>query len=560
MLTGDGNIDEGFNEAPWPASNSLNLPKPAGYPLRPNQLNLGDWIYGNPGVSNSTNVRAQLDWHIANRTVMILPIHDTDDGGGINGNYHVSQLGAFLLRGYDLNGHGYFDLVYLGPARECAVLVTNAPKTTNLGITGPVVFRPRTKVVPTSRPPIQYDIILDVSGSMSWTFAGYGWRNNQSVLCTGANSNCDGPNYAWKDQTQRRIYIAKQALNDFIDNMGTSDSMRIVAFSGDTGSTQSNSNAITKLTKAWPVSSWSSDKPTLHSAVSSAGAYNNNQYITDGRTPSATGIAAANQVLAAAPTKAPDGQTYKRVVIFMTDGVANVFRDGSLPTYGSNCGSEIATCNVGYTTGGKAKPITAMAAEADNIKQLATVYVIALAGVDETGLKDVASAQNYPFYSAAQNGTDLPGIFDSIATNVTEGNCVPAGGNTWQSTLPQESAAAVPPPSGPVTYPTVGYVYLYDQNGNTLPNGKAPISVDSQTGRLSYHFDNMAPGIYQMRAFVGYKGTDNVSRIYDQIFDPNLQTTASSTSFSLQPSDSLGTVVARPTLFLDMTGSVCPAP
>jgi len=560
MLTGDGNIDEGFNEAAWPSSNSLNLPKPAGYPLRPNQLNVGDWVYGNPGVSNSTNVRAELDWHIANRTVMILPIHDTDDGGGVNGNYHVSRLGAFLLRGYSLNGHGYFDLVYIGPAQECAVLVTNAPKTTNLGITGPVVSRPRAKVIPQSRPPIQYEIILDVSGSMTWTFAGQGWRNGHAIQCTGVDNGCTGVANAWPTVSARRIYVAKNALNDFIDNMGTNDSMRIVAFSGDNGSTQNNSSAINNLTKAWPTSGWSSDKTTLHDAVKSAGARNGDQYLTEGRTPSAVGIAAGNQVLSAAPTKAPDDQTYKRVVIFMTDGVANVFRDGSLPSYTGTCGSEIANCNVGYTTGGKAKPVTAMALEADGIKQLATVYVIALAGVDETGLRDVASAPNYPFFSSAQNGTDLPGIFASIATNVTEGDCVPTGGNTWQSTLPQENAAAVPPPSGPVTYPTVGYAYLYDQNGNTFANNKASISVDSQSGRLSYHFDNLAPGIYQMRAFVGYKGNDNVSRVYDRIFDPNTQTADTAISFTLKPSDSLGTVVARPTLYLDMTGSVCPAP
>lgn len=559
MLTGDGNIDEGFNEAPWPSSNSLNLPKPDDYPTRPNQIDVGDWIYGNSGVSNSTNVRAQLDWHIANRTIMVLPIHDTDDGGGINGNYHVSALGAFFLRGYSLNGHGYFDLVYLGPAQECATLVTNAPKTSDLGIVGQVVFRPRNKVIPQSRPPIQYDIIFDVSGSMSWTFDGYGWHSNKSVLCTGANANCDGPNYAWKDQTQRRIYIAKGALNQFIDNMGANDTMRIVTFSDQLNSNYSNSNAVKNLTKAWPTSGWSSDKATLHSAVSSAGRYNNQEFVTDGRTPSAAGIASGNQVLAAAPTKAPDGQTYKRVVIFITDGVANINRDGSAPSYGSNCGSEIATCNVGYTTNGVPKPITAMALEAESIRQLATVYVIALAGVDETGLKDVASAPNYPFFSSARNGTDLQGIFDSIKTNVTEGDCVPLVGS-FQNTVPQENAATIPPPSGPLAYPTVGYTYLYDQNGNTLPNTKAPITVDPASGRLSYHYDKLAPGTYQMRAFVGYKGDDGASRSYSMIFDPNTQTADDVISFKLDPSSGLGTVIARPTLYLDMAGSVCPQP
>lgn len=559
MLTGDGNIDEGFNEAPWPSSNSLNLPKPDDYPERPNQLDVGDWIYGNSGVSNSSNVREQLDWHIANRTVMYLPIHDTDDGGGINGNYHVSDLGAFLLRGYSLNGHGYFDLVYLGEAPECPMLVTGAPKTSNMGITGQVMFRPRTKEIPQSRPPIQYDIIFDVSGSMSWTFDGYGWKDGKAVLCTGADAGCTGPNAAWNDQTQRRIYIAKGALNQFIDNMGANDTMRIVTFSGYLDGNTGNSNAIKHLTKAWPTSGWSSDKSTLHSAVSSAGRYNNQEFVTDGYTPSAAGIASGNQVLAAAPTKAPDGQTYKRVVIFITDGVANVFRDGSMQAYDKPCGSEIATCNVGYTTNGVPKPITAMALEAESIRQLATVYVIALAGVDETGLKDVASAPNYPFFSSARNGTDLQGIFDSIKTNVTEGDCVPLVGS-FQNTVPQENAATIPPPYGPLAYPTVGYAYLYDQNGNTLPNTKAPITVDAASGRLSYHYDNLAPGTYQMRAFVGYKGDDGASRSYSQIYDWNTNTADDVISFKLDPSSGLGTVIARPPLYLDLAGTVCPQP
>src|SRR6185436_11139371 len=148
------------------------------------------------------------------------------------------------------------------------------------------------------------------------------------------------------------------------------------------------------------------DPVALKAAVDAAGKVNNDPYKTDGRTPSATGLAAGNQVLAKAPDQAPDGQTYKRVVIFLTDGVANIFRDGSPPSYTGNCvgsSSEVASCNVGYTNG-KPMPITAMGLEADSLKQLAQVYVIGLAGVDETGLKDVASGPNPPFFSSAKNG------------------------------------------------------------------------------------------------------------------------------------------------------------
>jgi hypothetical protein len=41
-----------------------------------------------------------------------------------------------------------------------------------------------------------------------------------------------------------------------------------------------------------------------------------------------------------------------------------------------------------------------------------------------------------------------------------------------------------------------------------LPNGRgqAPIHRDPQTDKLSYHVSDLAPGIYQLGAFVAYKG------------------------------------------------------
>src|SRR5262249_50641008 len=59
-LTGTGNLAAGFDEAPWPSSNSLNLPKPAGYPLWPNRLSIGDWAYDYSGVANTASVKAAL--------------------------------------------------------------------------------------------------------------------------------------------------------------------------------------------------------------------------------------------------------------------------------------------------------------------------------------------------------------------------------------------------------------------------------------------------------------------------------------------------------------------
>jgi len=143
---------------------------------------------------------------------------------------------------------------------------------------------------------------------------------------------------------------------------------------------------------------------------------------------------------------------------------------------------------------------------------------------------------------------------------VKYGDCVPAGGNTWATTMTDTQVGDVAPPQGPLTFPTVGTAYLYDQNGNVVPNGQAPIQVNPQSGNLSYHFDNLTAGTYQIRAFVGFRGSDDVSRIYDQIYNPNTATTDTALTFQLNASSTLGTVVAMEQLHLDMTGSVCPAP
>jgi hypothetical protein len=110
-LTGTGNLGEGFDEAPWPL-NAI-LPKPDGYPLYPGQLNPGDWVYGNSGVSNSSSIRSALDYHIINKTLMVLPIQDMHNGSGSNISHHIVRPGAFLLRSYNLNGTAYLDLVYI---------------------------------------------------------------------------------------------------------------------------------------------------------------------------------------------------------------------------------------------------------------------------------------------------------------------------------------------------------------------------------------------------------------------------------------------------------------
>jgi hypothetical protein len=555
MMTGPGNIAGGFDEAPWPSANNLNLPKPTGYPLFPHQLTGGDWVYPNTGVSNSSGLQAQLDYHIANKTVLNLPIWDAQTGSGNTASYHTARLGAFILISYELNGHGFMKLAYIGNSRECAVAVEPPARDTDIGISGEVEFRPRFREIPQSRPPVQYEIILDVSGSMSWTYEGWGWQNGAKVVCTGANAGCTGAAYAWPDETKRRIYFAKNAIKSFIDQMGPNDTMRIVAFTGNLSSGFSDSRAVDQLTDIYPSSGWSNVKATLRSSVDQAGAIGGDKYKTEGRTPSAVGIASGAQVFANAPTKDPTtNETYRRVAIFMTDGVANIKRNGERQEYTGSCGSEIANCNTGTVNGVK-KPITAAIAEAEGLRQYAQVYVIAMAGVDETGLSSISSGPDSPFYSTSENGGDLQTIFNSIITDVKYGTCVPNMGS-WQPSMEENEVGNHSPP---VAYPTVGYVYLTTENGGALPNGKgtAPIQVNPENGRLFYRFDKLTPGIYQMQASLAYKGEDGISRIYKVIYNRTTETSDTSATITVDPSRALGSIIPMGTTSLDLTGTVC---
>ena len=128
-LSGTGNVGQGFDEVVldppirnssgvqnvtgWPDPNTYEVP---GYPLLPHVLSLGDWVYGAPDLSITQAIGAALQSHIANRTVMLLPIVDRGVAAGNERYFHLSNLAMFLLRGSgNQAGRGwYLDLVYLG--------------------------------------------------------------------------------------------------------------------------------------------------------------------------------------------------------------------------------------------------------------------------------------------------------------------------------------------------------------------------------------------------------------------------------------------------------------
>ncbi|HEU5102980.1 MAG TPA: hypothetical protein VFU22_28350, partial [Roseiflexaceae bacterium] len=317
----------------------------------------------------------------------------------------------------------------------------------------------------------------------------------------------------------------------------------------------------------------------LKAAVLEAGKTNNDPYEADGGTPSATGLNEARKQLQGAPTKSTDGREFRQVTLFLTDGVANYFvkKTGNPDGFGwyndghdnPSCAgrniSEDTACHIGNTLTNPSieRPISAMATEGAELKKTNTVYVIALAGVTATGLTEVAQQATFPYYSEAEQAGQVDEIFAAINQNVENPTCIPAGGTAFTGKIDAKNTVTDTGTRNAFSLPAdtsvYGYVYLKDAYGQTLKT--APIKPDvNANGQLSYSFDSLTPGTYQLEAYVVYKGDDEptpIARKYSSILFPNLSHDTAYT-FNLSPSQTLNSIVALDPLNLDLTGVVCP--
>jgi len=590
MLALDGNLDLGFQEVnPWPDPNST---PPDRYPLYPGQLTPGDWIAANTGSSGSNDITAALDYHIKNRTILNLPIIDKTVGTGQTAAFHFNRMGAFYLIGYNLGGGGnsYFDLVYIGQANNKACLNTNINQgLKGLGLQGQVYLNPRWVIDTTAGQPVAYNLVLDVSGSMSWDFNGYGTYDGSNhdnsytvpngvkgdVQCESTNNpnplgldytdRCiGGRNSAWKTQSERRVYVAKDAILKMINRMGPNDMVRVLAFS------ESQAGNVTASPR-WmnPVS----DKAALQTIVKEAGAYGGDNYKTDGGTPGPQALKKASEMFLASNGYTPTtcgGQSCKPVVIYLTDGVANVFLDGERNSARDICGTMSANqaestadpCQLGTTSDGRRRPISAMVDVANNMKASMSkleIYAVGLAQVPETGLPKVANDASYYFPASK------PGYVDSILTSIqaraTTAPCTAGGGYNWVNTVPSANTpSGTGLPSG-----VYGFVSIFAVNGASPIYGPLPIQHDTMSGVLSFRIPppdpnnpsstGITPGTYEMTAYIYYKGADGVTRQYDYFISPSSLHEANRIPFSVTSAGTLGSTVPIDPVFLDMAAA-----
>jgi hypothetical protein len=611
MIKEPGNLAAGFDEGlvdnkgnvVWPDPNS-QPPMVGGksvYPIKPHELNADDWIYANTGVAISGGVEAALKEHIDKKNVLILPIVSPAVGTGSKATFQVKGLGAFYLVGIPGYGtgvggkqgaNGFFDLVYIGPANSIACLSTPAVTSSTLGVTGSVFFKPRWGLRQGSQP-IAFEVILDVSGSMSWNFDGQGSsggsikfeadttggttaKNCEYTASVPNPSTCDGGiSDPWKDVESRRIYVAKQALagpGGLIANMAPNDAMRVIAFSSEGNGIDANSG-------------WTHDQSTLVQTVMNAGKYSNgDRYRTRGGTPGPKALETAYKVLQNSdPPPLSGGLEYRHVVIYMTDGVANIFLNGATnwakdicPEYnGGSRALNVPRCQFDpppdykpHPTNGM-RPISSMIHQAGQMKDTfpnLQLFVVAMGQVDTQGLDQIAS--NADFVFPARQPDKVKAAIDQIRGAIAA-PCTPSGGANWEDFIDAahtDTASGLP--SG-----VFGYVYLYDKNhapvnlpwtrGGADPRGAAtnalPITQDSISGKLSYALPpnaGLPPGVYYQTAYVRYKAVEGDGKVrqYDQLvygLDPVPQI-----PFTLTPDNVLGGSVVLDPLRLDLRDNI----
>jgi hypothetical protein len=285
-LTGNGSLAAGFSERTPPASD------PAAIPLVNGRLEAGDWLAGTGASPLNTATMNALNSHIAQKTMLVLPVYDSFVGNGASNDsgYHIVSFIQVRLLRYDLGGsQPYLEFGLVNGNHLCALELTVGDQ---LEWYAPVAMQDNYDIV----------IVQDYSYSMR-----YCWDTN--LVCTSPN---------------RRIDHATGALRSFVDEVlnkrnlqqGGENRLAYVTFSQ--GATQripfiNDTNAALAAFKqqigdlASPRAIPNTDLP--------------------GNTNTTSGLFGAASYLNGARTVDSHGRPVKLVVLLFTDGLTNVFND-----------------------------------------------------------------------------------------------------------------------------------------------------------------------------------------------------------------------------------------
>jgi hypothetical protein len=633
-LTIPGTLLQGFEEAPWPDENV-----PDDYPEQPGTMNVGDWIYGSTGYRS--NADDKLNIHRGEGTRMVLPIYDAVVGTGSNARYRLVDFGIFILNEHGQlpqGGAKYIDLTFIGRDTNqkvaCSYSAAPDPSPT-YNLLGEIQIRPEYGFQPNNRDPIQYVVVLDVSGSMSANFDGQcNQSRNGSGLWQCANGpegpngtiratvTGTGPDYWWGNPNERRIKVAKDAIESLVretnmpansgyDPTRPEDQMAIVWFTSTVNQGNGNISRFGSSNFSSNVGSPTTSGTLLHT-VRNAGNLGSDTYRTSGGTNGAAGLYRAALAYDSVPKRVTrDGRTwnYKRVVIFITDGVSNHFlnrsasnlhggqsdRNSYLSSHTACYTSlvvEIASCQVtgnGTTGGGRTprgvsvaegmdRPITqaGQVSRQDLQANGAEVFVVALSNIPSTGLQDTIAS--FPSHyaladklSVVDGRTNVQKIMEQIITKVEGAPCEPrsdaATGQEFRGNIPAAhfpaNGVSLPDLGTTLVYPHVGNVSLRNIDNNV--SYTIPILADPATGALTYRKNDIPKGNYRMSAYVFYKHPLDLptagARMYGNIFSADETNNSIVVAIGTAGSTSVGLGSdIKQDLQLKLTGDACGLP
>jgi hypothetical protein len=414
-------------------------------------------------------------------------------------------------------------------------------------------------VVEVQRQPLQYVIVLDAGGSMSANFAGQcdrgpGGPLQAVVQCANGPDGSPavqvsgtGINYYWSEPTERRFYLAKQALGRLVRRLNMPGNI------GHDPSRPADQLAIVWFTHqaqgagGGNYRDFSSDPATIIANLNSAGSYNGDPFRTNGGTNWGAGLYRASLGFAAAPTEVSYNSrtwAYERKVVLLTDSIANQFFDrtkanlhggySDMSTYPERhpCRVpnvvEIASCQItgdgirgGGTYNGMDRPITqaVQVSQHELQAQGVEVHALAIASFPSTGLSDGVASTPSTYHAAPAlelypDGTNnVDKLVDTLPLGSESGTCTAVAAPGWATMVapenqPEESVAEM-------KFPQVGIVVL--EQIETGSSSSAPVIVDATTRSMSYSFRGRGPGAYRLMAAIFYRGEDQQTRRYGLI-------------------------------------------
>lgn len=458
---------------------------------------------------------------------------------------------------------------------------------------GQVRLRPEHAVLESSGRPVRWTVVLDVSGSMSANFAGQCDRGGDSFpagqsywQCTNGPAGAPsvqvagvGPTYYWSKQDERRIYVAKQAIETLVRQLNMPGN---AGFDITRPPDQLGLVWYTQEVARANVFYYSSEPTSVIDAIRRAGARDGDPYRTAGGTNPAAGLYRAATLLDATPPSViySDGREYQydSRVLLLIDGVANQFLDrnfanlfggsSTTATYpvGHPCRidnvTEIAACQTtevgGLTTGvggvaaGMDRPLTqtGKVSREDLQPRGVSVFVIALSNIPDLVLKDAVASSFSQFFAAPTLQRDASGLtnVDQIITQLpprtVESSCTSAVAPDWTSIVGPEQR----PEGTGLAFPIIGEILLEELASGTLH--RAPIRADEAAGTLNYSLTAPPPGDYRLSAYVFFRGADGQTRRY------SLLDTGSALVDAI-PVQVTGSTQSLDTLSLRLVGDVC---